>query len=119
MVAGDIPVAQVPLEIAVSDPDDYVSLLDWFRSDGAIRRIPSTVRSATATDQMGAAEILTIILDSGGFVAVLGAIRTWIKYRQPSVKVKLRSKDGRQIDVDAKNAGDVEEIAKALGLDRD
>lgn len=80
----------MPIDVSVSDPDDYASLIDWLKSDDETRRLSSSTRSATADEQMGASEILTIILDSGGLAAILGAIHTWIKYRQPSVKVKLR-----------------------------
>lgn len=108
-----------PIEISTDDPDEFISLAEWLKSDTLLSKIPTTTRAATASEQMGGAEILTIILDSGGIIAMIGAIGTWIKYRQPSVKVKLRAKNGRTVEVEAKNAGDVEEIAAALKLDRE
>jgi hypothetical protein len=104
------------IEVFTSDSDDFSSLLEWLESDIATKGLQITTRSATAADQMGGHEILMLALDSANVIAVLGAIRSWIKYRQPSVKMKLRSKNGRTVEVETNNAGNVKDIAEALDL---
>jgi threonine dehydratase len=63
---------------------------------------------------MGAEEILTVIVASGGLTALMRSLSLWIKYRQPKLHVSVTSPGGKTVVVDSVNAGDVESVLKAI-----
>jgi hypothetical protein len=101
------------LQISTESVDDARDLRGWL-SDERSKEWKISENGAPQPGELGAAETLQIVLDSGGLIALVKSIHVWIKYRQPRVKVKIRSKSGKEVIIDATNAGNVEDVVNAI-----
>ncbi|MET7393970.1 hypothetical protein ABZS66_10795 [Dactylosporangium sp. NPDC005572] len=106
------------MQISVDDRerlDDLWSLQEWL---GHEPDLAGAVRLTTARPEgheLGAADVLSVAVGSGGAIAVLAAsLRAWFAQpRRSDVKLTLSRGDTR-IELDAKRVADVAEVIRAL-----
>ncbi len=99
--------------LAVGDAEASRDLSVWL--EGERRAEWSLTRKADGSaDQMGAAELVQVVVASGGLGALLRSLNLWIKHRQSHVIVRVKADDGREVEVDATNAGNIDKIMRVL-----
>ncbi|MBM2618571.1 hypothetical protein JIG36_23730 [Actinoplanes sp. LDG1-06] len=106
------------LQLSGVDADD---LGGWLVSEPDLRPLVNRVRSTPRPGELGALEVLTIAVGSGGVLTVLaGSLNAWLsqaRNRTVRLKVSLRNGPIRQIELDATNtdASEIEKILRGLG----
>lgn len=89
------------LEIEADSIDDLLSLQREMATEdvlrGTARRQP---RSSPET--LGAVEVLEVVLNSGGAIAAFAPmVISWLRNRTSNIKVRIRRKDGSELEVSA------------------
>ena len=100
--------------------DDNEALHDWLRSEPDLRPLVKSEKRPPSTGELGAADVLTIAVGSGGALTVLaGSLGAWLaRKRDRSVRIELReTKNGdRTVVLDARNTkpADIEAMLRAM-----
>jgi hypothetical protein len=100
-------------QLSVESAESQRSLVSWLEGspDWIIQKAAKPPRSG----EMGTGELITVLISSGTLSALVRSLQLWIKYRQPKLYVRVTDPDGKEVVVDATNAGDVDTVLKALG----
>lgn len=97
------------------------SLSDWLRKEPELRgRMTTHVRSPAAGEMGPVTDVVAIAVGSGGALTILAtSLKTWFAQpRRSDVRIKVRSANGRTVEIDAKRVSDVEALVRtALGPD--
>jgi hypothetical protein len=110
--------AGVSISIMVSSNDQrsVSSLYDWLCGEDELRGQVSLTRGTPRPDEMGAlANIITVAIGSGGAATVLiGSLTTWVTQRRNAeVTLKITSRAGRVVEINARGAADVVALIKS------
>jgi hypothetical protein len=100
--------------LALQTPDLRRDLASWLDQDEAKGWTVKVSPKPPGPGEMGSQDVLLVLLGSGGLGGLVTSLQMWIKYRQPKVKLTIKGANGHSVQIDATNAGDVEEIVRSL-----
>ncbi|GIJ46072.1 hypothetical protein Val02_29580 [Virgisporangium aliadipatigenens] len=110
---------ELRIEIAASRHpyDDLCSLIDWLDHEPELRgRVKTLQRSPRDGELGGVVEAVQVAAGAGGALAVLAsALRVWLSQpRRSDVRIKVRGRHGRSIEVDARRVADPEALLRTV-----
>jgi hypothetical protein len=107
---------EVFLSVDDGELTDLQSLLEWLRQEPELRGQLTTRARPPNVGEMGpVTDVVVVAAGSGGALTVLAtSLRTWLAQpRRSDVRIKVRSANGRTVEVDAKRISDVEALVRA------
>ena len=110
---------RMEIDINIHGPkatDETASLLRWLQSE-RLREVNSLQRKEQPPKpgEQGATllAILTVVLASPAVVKLVESIHRWIDATRPSIRISIKTKDGREVIIDAKNPKSLQELILA------
>ncbi|WP_406057956.1 hypothetical protein OG462_15070 [Streptomyces sp. NBC_01077] len=93
-------------------------LVDWLRREPELRGGVDLLTGAVGAEDLGALpEMITVAVGGAGVLPVLlQSIQTWLSLRSRShVRVVIKERGGRKVEIESARPQDVESILRALG----
>ncbi len=96
---------------------EVAALRSWLNLDDSYRGRVEVVRNAVEPGEMGSvADTLVVALGVGGAgTALINTLALWIKTRRSAVRLKVREAGGREIELEADNLKDIDNIIERFG----
>jgi Effector Associated Constant Component 1 len=112
-------VAQVSISLDHDDSADQLrALADWLGNENELRGRVTPVEGTLKPGQMGGVlDALTVAIGSGGAAGTLvQSLFLWLRQRRnrPSVHLKLKSNDGREVELDLLDMSDPAAIVNQI-----
>jgi hypothetical protein len=93
-----------PVVLAVSDPTELSSLVEWLRRAGPARA--ERTAGAPGPGELGAHDVLTLLGGSAALVAAVKILPEFLRARRSGLTVTVKARD-RTVTVDATNVDNV------------